>query len=99
MVIGCILLSLMHKGLPTWAYTQFIIPSSLGQGFAFPSVTLSILAASHQQDMAVATSVLILWRSLGTVMGVAFSSLIVQNTLIYYLEQFVTGHHKESVSI
>jgi len=56
-----------------------------------------MLATSTSEDLAVATSTLILWRSLGTVMGVAVSSLIVQNALIYFLDQLVAGPRKEEV--
>jgi hypothetical protein len=74
MMIGSLLLTFMNKSLPSWAYTQFIVASSMGQGFSYPSVSLSILATSTTEDLAVATSTLIFWRSLGTVMGVAISS-------------------------
>jgi hypothetical protein len=99
MVIGSALLSSMNSSLSTWAYTLLIAVSSMGKGFAYPSVSLSMLATSTTEDLAVATSTLILWRSLGTVMGVAVSSLITQNAMLYYLNQFVTGPQKEEVRI
>jgi MFS family permease len=71
--------------------------SSFGQGFAFPSLMVSILATSEQKDQAVATTTLGLWRNLGAVMGVAVSSWIFQNTLIYELDQNVTGIDKSHV--
>jgi hypothetical protein len=43
------------------------------------------------------TSTLLLWRSLGVVMGVSFSSLILQNALTAYLNALVTGRHKDEV--
>lgn len=43
------------------------------------------------------TSTLSLWRNLGTVLGVAISSLIVQNSLLVYLEQYVTGPDKAQI--
>jgi hypothetical protein len=43
------------------------------------------------------TSTLSLWRNLGNVMGVAISSLIVQNALRVYLEQYITGEKKYKV--
>jgi hypothetical protein len=52
---------------------------------------------SHQDDLAIAISTLVLWRSIGTVMGVAVSSLVMQNTLLYFLTQFVTGPGREDV--
>lgn len=66
-------------------------------GFVFPSTLMSVLATSSQGDQAVATSTLILWRCLGSVIGVASSSLIVQNCLYYFLEKNVTGDVKREV--
>lgn len=71
--------------------------SSLGQGFAFPTMMVSILATSEQKDQAVATTTLGLWRNLGAVMGVAVSSWIFQNSLIYQLNQNVTGIEKDYI--
>ncbi|KAE8146807.1 MFS general substrate transporter [Aspergillus avenaceus] len=71
--------------------------SSLGQGFSFPSLMVSVLATSDQDEQAVATTTLGLWRNLGSVMGVATSSWIFQNTLYYKLEEMVTGPEKDSV--
>ncbi|CAG8904080.1 unnamed protein product [Penicillium egyptiacum] len=71
--------------------------SSLGQGFSFPSLMVSILATSEKQDQAVATTTLGLWRSLGAVMGVAVSSWIFQNSLIYHLNRNVTGIEKNHI--
>jgi len=71
--------------------------SSLGQGFAYPSLMVSILATSKHEDQAVATTTLGLWRSLGSVMGVAVSSWIFQNTLLYHLNSNVTGVEKDHI--
>lgn len=71
--------------------------SSLGQGFSFPSLMVSVLATSEQDEQAVATTTLGLWRNLGSVMGVATSSWIFQNTLVYQLDEMVTGPNKETV--
>lgn len=71
--------------------------SSLGQGFAFPCLMVAILATSEKQDQAVATTTLGLWRSLGAVMGVAVSSWIFQNSLIYHLNNNVTGIEKHHI--
>lgn len=58
---------------------------------------MAILAASAQTEQAVVTSTLLLWRSLGMVLGVASSSLVVQNALVHYLDEFVTGDMKDEV--
>jgi MFS family permease len=68
--------------------------SSLGQGFSFPALMVSILATSEQDDQAAATTTLGLARNLGSVMGVAISSWIFQNTLVYQLDRKVTGAEK-----
>lgn len=99
MLVGATCLSSMWDGIPTWLATIFLVPSSIGQGLSFPATSLAVLATSSQEDQAVMTSTLILWRSLGIVMGVSFSSLILQNALTSYLEQLVTGHNKAKVRI
>lgn len=71
--------------------------SSLGQGFSFPSLMVSILATSEQEEQAVASTTLGLWRNLGSVMGVAISSWVFQNTLVYQLDEVVTGPGKDQV--
>jgi MFS family permease len=99
MLLGASCLSIMWDGIPTWVATIFLVPASIGQGLAFPATSVAVLATSTQADQAVMTSTLILWRSLGVVMGVSFSSLILQNALTAYLEQLVTGHNKAEVCI
>jgi MFS family permease len=104
-IIGAVLFVL--GGCSTTAMALFDIPdgwsmillslSSLGQGFAFPSMTVAILAINKQEEQAVATTTLGLWRNLGSVMGVAISSWILQNTLLFRLEQMVTGPDKQEI--
>ncbi|KAJ4366081.1 hypothetical protein N0V95_000308 [Ascochyta clinopodiicola] len=97
MLIGSVCLSVMWDGIPAWLASIFLIPSSIGQGLSFPATSLAVLATSTQEDQAVMTSTLLLWRSLGVVMGVSFSSLILQNALTAYLNQLVTGQHKDEI--
>jgi len=95
--IGTLGLSLMQRGLPNWAYLFFLVPNAIGQGFMFPATFMAILVVSEQREQAVVTSTLILWRSLGMVLGVATSSLVLQNALLVYLERNVVGPDKEDV--
>jgi hypothetical protein len=97
MLIGATCLSSMWDNIPNWLATLFLVPSSIGQGLSFPATSLAVLATSSQEDQAVMTSTLILWRSLGIVMGVSVSSLILQNALTAYLEKLVTGQNKSEV--
>jgi MFS family permease len=71
--------------------------TSLGMGFANPTVTVAVLATSETDEQAVATTTLGLFRNLGSVMGVAISSWIFQNSLIYHLEDKVTGADKDAI--
>lgn len=96
-LVGAICLTSMWDGIPTWLATVFVVPVSTGLGFSFPSTSLAVLATSTQEDQAVMTSTLSLFRSLGAVFGVAISSLIVQNALSVDLEKYVTGPDKEEV--
>ncbi|KAI4131559.1 MAG: hypothetical protein LQ347_002934 [Umbilicaria vellea] len=58
---------------------------------------MGVLAVSSQEEQAVASTTLGLWRSSGTVMGVALTGLIFQNALILYLDQLVTGKQKADI--
>ncbi|KAI1324188.1 MFS general substrate transporter [Xylariaceae sp. FL0255] len=93
---GTILLSLMSPGWPTWAYLLCLVPAAAGQGFSFPGTVLAILNASPQEEQAVVTSTVSLWRALGNVLGVACSSLVFQNALLRYLWDFVTSDKGET---
>lgn len=99
MLLGTLCLSSNRKDLPDWLQLLFLVPSAAGQGFMFPGCFIALLAVSEQAEQAVVTSTLVLWRSLGMVLGVALSSLVVQNALVIYLNQYVTGPAKSVVSI
>jgi hypothetical protein len=62
-----------------------------------PSTFIALLSTSEQADQAVVTSTVMLWRSLGTVIGVASSSLVIQNALALSLDKLVSGPEKERV--
>lgn len=87
----------MRRGWPTAAYLLCLVPGAAGQGFQFPGTFMAVLAVSSQHEQAVVTSTLLLWRSLGQVLGVACSSLVLQNALWHYLERYVDGPGKEAV--
>ncbi|KAF2666230.1 MFS multidrug transporter [Microthyrium microscopicum] len=90
-LLGSVGLTIMPRNLPAILYSWLPALATGGQGFHFPTTSIAILAVNTEADMAIATSTLILFRSLGTVMGVAVSSLVAQNGLKYFLEQTVTG--------
>jgi MFS family permease len=98
MLLGGVLLSIMWPDIPMWLATIFVTPTSVGQGLMFPATTLSVLATTPVEDQAAMSSTLMLWRNLGTVMGVAISSVVLQNALLANLEKYITGPHKQEVS-
>jgi MFS family permease len=98
-LFGSVLLCFVRPDFNAWIATLFLIPVSSGQGFNFPATSVAILSVSMQEDQAVTTSSLSLFRSLGQVMGVAISSLILQNTLSAYLWASVSGDAAEKASI
>lgn len=97
MVAGTVGLTFMKRGFEDWVYLLFLVPSAMGSGFVFPGAFMAVLAVSEQSEQAVVTSTLILWRSLGGVLGVATSSLVLQNTLLYFLDETLVGPEKEDV--
>ncbi|KAK3390314.1 major facilitator superfamily transporter [Podospora didyma] len=95
--VGTLCLSSMQRSWPALVYLLCLVPSAMGQGFQFPGTFMAILAVADQSAQAVVTSTLILWRSLGMVLGVALSSLVLQNALWFYLDLYVTGPDKEAI--
>ena len=77
---------------PLWFHLKLTIDSSV-----FITSLLAALATSDRSEQAVTTSTLMLWRSIGTVLGIAASSLILQNALLYFLEHNVVGPDKDAV--
>ncbi|KAK8052033.1 major facilitator superfamily domain-containing protein [Apiospora rasikravindrae] len=90
-VLGTVSLASLGRGWPWWAYLLILAPSAMGQGFQFPGTFIAVLRVSAQAEQAVVTSTLMLWRALGNVMGVAGSSLILQNALLHYLRDYVVS--------
>lgn len=62
-----------------------------------PGNFMALLATTPHRDQAVITSTLVLWRSLGLVLGVAYSGLVVQNGLRYYLRLYIDAPDKEDI--
>ena len=99
MLAGTVCLSSMSKNISTWASLAFLTPISIGHGLMSPAVTIFMLRMSPLSEYAVATSSLLLWRRLGAVMGVAVSTLVVQNVLLRSLWRNITGFNREEVCL
>ena len=94
---GGVMSSLMHSNTPDALAMACIAISNAGQGLAYPSIVVSILATSEQEEQAMVITTFGLWGSLGSVMGVTISSWIFQNMLVYKLNEAVTGLNKEAI--
>ncbi|EAS35316.3 MFS multidrug transporter [Coccidioides immitis RS] len=97
LIYGTCSMSMLRRDAPGWIGMLSVSPASFGQGFAFPATMLSVLAVSEQGEQAVVTTTLGLFRNLGSVMGVAISSWVLQNSLRVYLNLSVTGDDKAEI--
>jgi hypothetical protein len=97
MLAGGLACSMLGQSTPSWLATLAIAPPYAGQGFLFPATILGLVATSTQEEQAVVITTLILFRNLGIVLGVAVSSLILQNALAMYLNRFITGPDKQRI--
>lgn len=96
-VFGSVAVSCINKNTSQLASLVLITGVPLGQGFVFPNTMMSALAVSDQVDQAVVTTTIGLWRNLGTVLGVAISSLVFQNSLVRNLQKSVSGPESEAI--
>ncbi|KAM7204661.1 major facilitator superfamily domain containing protein [Naviculisporaceae sp. PSN 640] len=81
MVFGNALVTALQFEDSSWKYMVFIFPANLGQGIVYPGLLFTGLATFQHSDHAVSASVTYLVRSIGSVIGVAMTSSIVQTTL------------------
>lgn len=96
--LGCFLMmlgngivaSLQYRD-SSWKYLVYLFPANLGQGIVYPSILFTNIAAFEQSQQAVSTSMVYLFRSMGTVWGVAAASTIIQNILSSRLPSALSG--------
>ncbi|KAL8807589.1 MAG: hypothetical protein Q9182_000573 [Xanthomendoza sp. 2 TL-2023] len=90
---GIAMATLPHHAVVAGVTVAVFFPTT-GYGISSPATSIAALAFSPKEDQAVMSTTMILWRGLGNVMGVALSSLLVQNLLPGYLEQYVQGEDR-----
>lgn len=96
---GTACLSLLGQSISSWVSVLCLLPVSMGYGFIAPTAAISMLRSSPTEEQAVSIGAFLLWKRLATVLGVAFSTLLVQNLLVQYLYRTVTGSHQEEVRL
>ncbi|KJZ75434.1 hypothetical protein HIM_05130 [Hirsutella minnesotensis 3608] len=88
----------MRRGLSANVFCLALVPYSVANGLQYTTTAVAVLATSEHDEQAVVMSALAICRSLGTVLGVALSSVEVQNGLVYYLNVNVHGPLKDDVT-
>ncbi|KAF4625858.1 hypothetical protein G7Y89_g12308 [Cudoniella acicularis] len=91
MVLGNGLVASLKYRDSDWKYLVYLFPANFGQGIVYPSILFTFLAAFDHSQQAVSTSMVYLFRSMGTVWGVAASSTAVQNLLSERLTLALAG--------
>lgn len=91
MFLGNFLFLYIGANATDWLIGLFLIPANLGQGITFPSSLFTFIFAFKKADQATATSTLYLFRSIGSVWGVAGSAGIVQFCFSRHLKNALKG--------
>lgn len=94
---GSIAMAALPRHAAVAGATIAVFFPTTGTGLTNPAIAVANLAHSVKEDQAVMSTTQILWRGLGTVMGVAISSLLVQFALPRYLKAYVSGDNREEV--
>ncbi|CAK7219948.1 hypothetical protein SEUCBS140593_004067 [Sporothrix eucalyptigena] len=79
----------MHD--PNWKYAAYLTIGGFGQGMSYPASLFSFIGACDFGEHAVATYLVYLVRSVGSVCGVAAISTIVQTQLVARLTEVFSG--------
>ncbi|KIW17245.1 hypothetical protein PV08_04436 [Exophiala spinifera] len=91
MMVGNGLVASLKYEDSSWKYLVYLIPANFGQGMSYPAILFTFLAAFDHDQQAVSTSMVYLFRSMGTVWGVAASSTLIQNILAQDLPSALQG--------
>ncbi|KAF4005998.1 Major Facilitator Superfamily protein [Saccharomyces cerevisiae] len=91
MFLGNFLFLFIEKTSPNWLIGLFLIPANLGQGITFPTTLFTFIFMFSKSDQATATSTLYLFRSIGSVWGVAISAGVIQLSFAGLLRSNLKG--------
>ncbi|OQU96190.1 hypothetical protein CLAIMM_02303 [Cladophialophora immunda] len=91
MMVGNGLVASLKYHDASWKYMVYLFPANFGQGICYPAILFTFLAAFDHSYQAVSTSTVYLFRSMGTVWGVAASSTLLQNILAQQLPSALEG--------
>ena len=91
MFLGNFLFLFIEKTSPNWLIGLFLIPANLGQGITFPTTLFTFIFMFSKSDQATATSTLYLFRSIGSIWGVAISAGVIQLSFAGLLRSNLKG--------
>ncbi|CAI4292532.1 BAP_1a_G0004960.mRNA.1.CDS.1 [Saccharomyces cerevisiae] len=91
MFLGNFFFLFIEKTSPNWLIGLFLIPANLGQGITFPTTLFTFIFMFSKSDQATATSTLYLFRSIGSVWGVAISAGVIQLSFAELLRSNLKG--------
>lgn len=96
-LVGTAILPFMDRKTSNWASLLYLVPLSTGYGFMSPAGIISLLRTSPEDEHAVSMGAFLLWKKVACVVGVAISTLMVQNMLVHFLHKNVTGANREQI--
>jgi MFS family permease len=97
MVAAAAVACFFQRDWADYTYSLTLAAVLFGGGWYFPGSYVTVLAASEQRDQPAANTVVITTRSIGLVLGISTSSLVMQNSLKAYLAELVAGPDRERV--
>lgn len=97
LVIGMVIIFLFAGTVvnSTWGISVGTVLCGLGNGIGVTTTLIALISNAAPEDQAVTTACSYLFRSLGSVIGISFSSTVVQQSLRNYLIQDL-GSGKEA---
>ncbi|KAI8715014.1 MFS domain-containing protein [Fusarium sp. LHS14.1] len=89
-ITGYTLMLLRWHGHTSWAESLYVFPGGLGTGIAFSAGFISLQASIDPKDKAAAAAGLFMTTTLGTIVGMAGTSAIIQGYLRYSVQLDLT---------
>ncbi|KAJ4217459.1 hypothetical protein NW759_008765 [Fusarium solani] len=89
-ITGYTLMLLRWHGHTSWAESLYVFPGGLGNGIAFSAGFISLQSSIDPKDKAAAAAGLFMTTTLGTIIGMAGTSAIIQGYLRYSVQLDLT---------
>ncbi|KAK9899963.1 MFS general substrate transporter [Cystobasidium minutum MCA 4210] len=86
-----------YKWTPEWIYWISMIPGGIGYGAILTSTLIALLSSIDPADTAAAIGVTYLFRATGSVLGIAVSTSILQQSLKNNLTKYFSGKHADKI--